>query len=180
MGLFSSSSSNNNGGGSRGFSKVSTEQMRNKCMKDMEAKGLKSTLLDESDNIVFMSFGGKRYDTFVLLDFDEETYCTSVHLSSQSFAKCDSSKLPAVVLKLNELNKRFRWVKFWVNDDCALTCDADSLVKYETVGDDCAELAIRMSNILEDALEALEGLATLDEETANQLKFVAILKQKMG
>ena len=185
MGLFGSksSSSGTSGGSSSGGSfssgPVDAVSMREAFTRYLDQKDFKYVVIDKEDNIVAMTFGGSRYDTFVLTDFDEGATCDSVHFSSQHFAKCSKDKLPQVIIKLNELNRRFRWVKTWVDEEGQLTADSDALVSVGTVGPECLQIIIRFSNILEDILEALEGYAEPDEETANAVK-MAMLIAKMS
>ena len=176
MGLFwgSESTSTSSGGGSM---MVTAEQMRGEFTDHMDRKGLKYSVLDESDNIVLLFFGGKKYDTYVVADFDESTPCDTVHFSSPNFATCSKSNLPALFIKLNELNRRFRWVKFWVNDEGSLTADTDAYIERGTVGEECMYVILRVSNILEDALESMEGLVELDKSTGDALRMAGVLRR---
>ena len=164
-------------GGSGVSTSIDAKGMRNIWCRHMDAKGVKYSVLDEDDNIVLLSFGGKKFDTIVLADFDENVPCESVHFNSQHFAKCYKSNLPAVIIKLNELNRRFRWVKFWVDEEGHLTADGDCMVYPASVAECVTHCCFRFSNILEDALEALKGYAEPDEETAQALKLAAVLKK---
>lgn len=177
MGLFGGGSKTSSTASSGGV--VSAEQMRKAFMQYMDQNDIKYAVLDESDNLVALTFGGSKYDTFVLVDFDEGGNCDSVHFSSQHFAKCELGSLPNVIIKLNELNRRFRWLKFWVDEEGHLTADSDAIIEIGSVGAECVQAAFRISDILEDALEALEGFAVPDEETANAIK-LAMLMKKLG
>lgn len=178
MGLFSKSFSGGTGGGYSGGS-VTAAQMRQAFERHMDSEGIKYTVLDEDDSIVYLAFGGSRYETFVLVDFDEDMPCTSAHFNSPGFAKILPGKNAEVLVKLNQINKRFRWVKFWADDDGTLTADCDAVLDIDSVGKECLEVSIRLSNIIENALDELKGIAELDADKKMQLSLVAALK-KMG
>lgn len=180
MGLFSRNTGGSGGiGGGFSGGPATAPQMRNAFARFMDTKGIKYTVLDDDDNIIYLAFGGSRYDTFVLVDFDENVPCDSAHFSSNGFAKIIPGKNAEALVKLNQINKKFRWVKFWMDDEGKFTADCDAVLDMATVGEECLQVAIRLSNIIENALEELEGVAQMDKEQKMQLDLVATIK-KMG
>ncbi len=183
MGIFSRSGggggSVSSGGGGGGFGLVDAPAMRKAFERFMDEKGVKYSVLDEDDNIVYLSFGGSKYETFVFVDFDENVPCNSAHFSSNGFAKIIPGKNAEALVKLNELNRRFRWVKFWMDGDGIFTADCDAIVELGSVGDECVNMAFRLSNITEDALDELQGIATVNKEQKDQFDLVAAIK-RMG
>lgn len=154
---------------------ATAEQLRQEFMKFMDRKGLKYTVFDEDDNIVYLAFGGSK-ETFVLADFDEEgNKADSVHFVSQGFAK--ASNIPAALVKLNEINKSYRWVKFYMDDQGTISADCDAMVYPGSVGEECTAICIRMSNIIEGALDKLAGVAEIDEDAKRMLDMMAVLKR---
>ena len=148
-------------------------------MDFMDRTDITYTVFSESDNIVHLAFGGDK-ETFVLVDFDEhDDEFESVHFVSQNFAKASGTNVPAALVRLNEVNKQFRWVKFYMSEDGAISADCDAVVYPGTVGEECTQIAFRMSSIIKEALKLLEGVAEIDEEAKRMLDILAMMK-RMG
>ena len=155
---------------------ATAEDLRKEFMDFMDAKGVKYTILDEADNILYLAFGGDT-DTYVMVDFDEEgDNASSVHFSSLGFAKIEQADMPAALVKLNEVNRKYRWATFFINDN-ELSANSDAKIFPGSVGPECFEVAIRLSNIIEDAMKDFAGIATPDEEKMKMLAIVAMMKR---
>ena len=50
---------------------ATAESLRQEFMRHMDSRGIKYTVFQEEDNIVYLAFGGDK-ETFVLVDFDED------------------------------------------------------------------------------------------------------------
>ena len=156
---------------------ATAEDLRREFMNYMDAKGIKYTVLDEKDNIVYLAFGGDK-ETFVLVDFDEEDdNASSVHFLSQNFAKAERAMIPSALVKVNEINRSYRWVKFYISDDGEISADCDAVIQPGSVGAECLEITIRMSNIIEGALDKLAGIADINKEAKQMLDVVALMKR---
>ena len=156
---------------------ATAENLREEFMRYMDLKDVKYTVFDEEDNIVYLAFGGDK-ETFVLVDFDEEgNDASSARFVSQGFATVEKSKVPATLVKLNEINRQFRWVKFHMSDDGKISADCDAVLTPGTVGEECLEITIRMSNIIENALDMLDGVAEINMETKRTLDIIALIQR---
>ena len=156
---------------------ATAESLRREFMSYMDKKDVKYTVFDEEDNIVYLAFGGDK-ETFVLVDFDEEgNDADSVHFVSQGFAKAERSKIPMALVKLNEINRQFRWVKFHMDEDGVISADCDAVISPGTVGEECLQITIRMSNIIESALDKLDGVAEIDMDAKRTLDLLAVMKR---
>ena len=143
-------------------------QLRQEFQQYLDQKGCRYTVVDESDNIVRIGFaasshmedGGHR--TRIYVDFDEEPDVDGipcVHFVAQDFASCTAENVPAVLVKLNELNKRFRWAKFWLDQsDNTISCDGDAMIFEGSVGSECWRFVIHVSNIVEKGFIELGSL----------------------
>lgn len=60
-------------------------------------------------------------------------------------------KRNACILTCNELNQKFRWVRFYLDEDNDLMAEADALVYRDTCGEECLKLVSRMVNIIDEA-----------------------------
>lgn len=154
---------------------ATAEQLRREFERFMDSNGIKYTLIDESDNLLALQFAGDTADTHVLIDFDEDGgQADGVNFKSEAFAKCNGS-VSNIYPKLNSLNKQYRWVKFWVNDDGAIWANCDAVVFPGSVGEECAQIAFRMSRIIEEAIKDLGSSVTVNDEVSNMLRMMSFL-----
>ena len=63
----------------------------------------------------------------------------------------DDEKFSKALVLCNELNKQYRWVKFYIDDDRDIAVSADAIVDLSSVGSECAEMVSRMVNISDAA-----------------------------
>ena len=159
---------------------VTAEQLRQEFMDHMDKLGVRYTVMDDEDNIVYLSFGGDT-ETFVIVDFDESNDgdANSVCFVSQGFAQVKQANVPAALVKLNEVNGRYRWVKFFMREN-QLTAIFDAKVYPGSVGDECTEMAVRMSNNIERALKDFEGIAVVDDDAKWAFDMMAAMKHMSG
>ena len=157
---------------------VTAEDLRKEFTDFMDEHDIHYTVMDEKDNMVYLAFGGDQH-TYVMVDFDETDGrdAESVHFSSPGFATVEKANVPAALIALNKVNRKFRWVKFFMGDDNKLCADCDATVFPGTVGQECFHCAGRMSDIIEHALKEFEGVAEVDEETMKMLSMVAAMKR---
>lgn len=156
---------------------ATAESLRQEFMRHMDSRDIKYTVFDEDDNIVYLAFGGDK-ETFVLVDFDEDgNDAETVHFVSNNFAKAEKSKIPLALVRINEINRQYRWVKFYMSDDGEISADCDAVVSSGSVGPECVQIAIRMSNIIEDALDKLAGAAEINEDAKRTFDLIAVMKR---
>ena len=55
----------------------------------------------------------------------------------------------------NELNNKYRWVKFYLDDDSDVVAQIDAYVDDETCGGECLSLVRRMVNIVDGGYPTL-------------------------
>ena len=156
---------------------ATAEELRQEFTDYMDMKGLKYTVMDKEDNMVYLAFGGEK-ETFVMVDFDESgDDSDSVHFNSIGFAKAAKADFAKALVKINDINRKYRWVKTFILEDGKICCDADANVYPGTVGQECVQVVIRMSNIIEDILGDLEGVAEIDEEAKKTFDMLAMFKR---
>ena len=85
---------------------------------------------------------------YVIFDAEDNN---GVHFTARDFAIVPKDKYAAVLLACNEANAKYRWVKFYINDDLEIVLDEDAVIDRSSVGQECAEVAFRISDILDDA-----------------------------
>ena len=84
---------------------------------------------------------------FVVFDSDG----ASVQLVSSPIARIPIEKTSGMLLAINDVNCRFRWVKMYLDRDNDLVAEADLIIDEYTAGESCVELVMRMASIIDDA-----------------------------
>ncbi|MCC8356959.1 MAG: YbjN domain-containing protein [Oscillospiraceae bacterium] len=71
----------------------------------------------------------------VLVAFPED--CKYAAIRCFNFASVPKDRLGHALIVCNELNKKYKWVKFYVDDDGDMTAEDDAIIDAETCGDEC-------------------------------------------
>lgn len=125
----------------------------NKVELAMTERGLKFDHVDEYDNpMITLSFGGGDFSythivVHLVFDLDGE----SAQLITSPIANTPGEKTAKMLLVLNECNRKFRWVKFYLDNDNDVVANGDVLFDEQNVGDACIELVMRTASIIDDA-----------------------------
>ncbi len=96
---------------------------------------------------VRVGFTGKHGQTFSFIFFFEEKY---MNVKCFSICKVPTEKLMDFYVKINEINKQYRWVKFYLDGDNELTLACDAILSEETAGEETLEIMRRCLNIMNE------------------------------
>ena len=119
-------------------------------LRYMDKKGIKYTAID--DRAVRVQYSGDNVNTIaVIVIFDENNSGKTVHFVVTSLAKFNEKKLANGLVVCNTLNQKFRWTKFYIDNDMDLRVEADAIVDDESVGEECAEMVQRIVQISDQA-----------------------------
>lgn len=109
---------------------------------------------DHPHDMVGLLFGCDNLDLELNLFFGED--CEDVAIRGFDLVKIPEDKMPAALLAVNELNNRFRFVKFVVEtEDAVIRLELDASFRRHDVGDICYELVMRTVNICDEAYPSL-------------------------
>ena len=110
-------------------------------------KGIKYREL--KPGILSVSYTGKKLKSVeVLVGFnDNDNHVTYKCFSVGDFPKDLYEKALAVC---NKANKKYRWVKFFIDDENTITVSGDLILDERTCGDDCEEMVHRVVGIVDD------------------------------
>ena len=154
----------------------------------MDQEDIVYEVVNREDNIVRLAFGGRDRkgggaDTTIYVDFDEHgDEADSVHFVAQKFAKCTLENFPQVLVKVNDYNTRYRWVKFFVRreDDAAyLYADSDAVLIPGASALECVECSFRMSDIVENVIIDLGDLVEADDGKERLRAMMAALQRML-
>ena len=65
--------------------------------------------------------------------------------------KVSENKVEKAYALCNELNEKFRWVKFYVDSDRDIRVQLDAIMSEDNAGEVCREIVYRMVNIIDGA-----------------------------
>ena len=83
----------------------------------------------------------------VIFDADDN----GTHVAFRTvFENCPDDRISDMLVICNELNIKYRWVKFCIDKDNDIMLEDDAIVSPETAGEECFELVIRTANIMQD------------------------------
>ena len=119
----------------------------NMIKKYFESRELRYTELPDDDVVLRVGFNGKNKPTLeTLLIIDEDT--NTLHLRSYNYCNAPEDKKPEIYKLCSDMNKKFQWVKFYVDEvDNTITLEDDAMLAPENCGDEALGLTIRMIEI---------------------------------
>ena len=115
---------------------------------NLDSKEIRYTVCERENGgiIIQVPFSGKV--TNVIFDGDDN----GTHPALRTvFETCPSDRIADVLVVCNQMNQRFRWVKFYVDNDSDVMIEDDAIVTPENAGEELFELLIRTVNIMKDA-----------------------------
>ena len=117
----------------------------------LNSKGLHFDSREDSDGDVIVSFPYQGKVTRCIFSGDEGKYL-SLYLV---YERVPEDKYADGVLLANEMNCKWKWVKFYVDGDNDLMLQDDAILSIETAANEAFELLVRMINIGDDSKPAI-------------------------
>ena len=127
------------------------------CAK-LESKNLNYKVMEKDYSVIRVGFSldNTDCDTYLIFGDDSE----DLHLISRLDLKIPESKFEKMYKICNNLNKRFRWLKFFVNEDQnVIQAEDDAVIQVESAAEEAFELMLRTNSIIDEAFpEVMAGL----------------------
>ena len=116
-------------------------------------RGLKFDHLDEYDNpVIVLNFGGGDFSyTHVAIHLVFDLDGTSAQIATSPIASAPAEKTAQMLLALNACNHKFRWIKFYLDDDNDVVANGDVIFDEQNTADACIEMIMRAANIIDEA-----------------------------
>ncbi|MBQ8726035.1 MAG: YbjN domain-containing protein [Clostridia bacterium] len=114
----------------------------------MDQEDIKYTV--SSDNVIKVTYTGDNLDSipvYVIFDEEGDEY---VEFKCWDIANFKSREAKAIEV-CNELNAKYRWVKFYMDSDKDIIVSIDAVVDSATCGEECLSLVRRVVNITDEA-----------------------------
>lgn len=126
-------------------------------MRACDEKGLKyknQRDLDSGKSLVVCGVNGSAgntYDVMFIFDKDEESVAVRVY----KLTSCNKENFARVLITVNQLNNKFRWYKFEIDDDQDVNMECDAVIDVDSAGEVCTELLYHCMGIAKDAYPML-------------------------
>jgi hypothetical protein len=105
---------------------------------------------EPKDNVVKVVYTGDNLKTIPIFVFFDADGDPLVSLKCWEIANFRDEKYASGIIACNDLNKEYRWVCFYIDDDHDVVAQIDAYVDEETCGNICTSLVKRMVNIIDD------------------------------
>lgn len=116
----------------------------------LEAKEMKYSVVNEERAVIRVGWNLEGTTLGVFFMFDENG--TSVHIEGHDFLTFTKDKCDKMYKICNDLNRKYRWVKFTVDvEKSVAVVECDAVIQLDTCAEEAVELMLRMTNIVEDA-----------------------------
>lgn len=122
---------------------------KNLFMRYMDRNNVKYT--DVKENVVKVVYTGDNLKTIPIYVFFDADGDPLVSLKCWEIANFKDEKMAAGVIACNQLNCKYRWVKFYLDKDSDVVGQIDAYVDEETGGSECLSLVKRMVNIIDES-----------------------------
>lgn len=111
--------------------------------------------VDAEMQVVRLSYKGENFDgqSFTFVFDDNGTSCQLYAFSIEAF---EEDQLADAYEFCNNLNAKYRWLKFYIDTEHELTAKVDAIVSPETVGRICKELLFRAVDLVDDICKLLQ------------------------
>lgn len=109
-------------------------------------------VIDENTLTIGWEIEGTSIQVFFFFDEDD----THINIRGYDFIKVPSDKYDVMYKALNEVNAKYNFVNFVLNEEKGeVYVKDDAVIQLDTCADECMELMMRMVKIVEDAYPIL-------------------------
>lgn len=116
-------------------------------MRYMDENGIKYS--DVRERVVRVSYSGDNLKSIPVYVYFSENDEPRVRLACSSIAHFEDNKLAAGLIACNELNRKYRWVKFYVDEENDIIAEDDAIIDATSCGPELRELVVRMVDIID-------------------------------
>ena len=116
-----------------------------------ESQGLHVEQMGENGEVLIAGFSMENRDgMMIIMHFDEGDGTAKV--LTQNPAKIPVTSVEKMIKVVNDLNKRFRWIKFYIDEsDNTITAEDDAIIQLDSCGMEMLQCCIQLAKISDDA-----------------------------
>ncbi len=112
--------------------------------------------VNDERNVVTLNYKGEHFDSLTFTFFFDDDGA-SVGVRVYSIVKFQKNQLADAYQFCNEMNNKYRWLKFYVDSDDEFTAAMDAVISVESAGDECYEILTRTVSIVDSVYEILHS-----------------------
>lgn len=112
----------------------------------LDAKGIKYTRRDERS--LRIAYTGDNMKSIPIIVFFDKDGGNTVQFVCWEVGNFKDKEARAYIVN-NAMNAKWRWVKFYIDNDADIAVEADALVDADTCGDEIHEMVVRMVDIID-------------------------------
>lgn len=122
-----------------------------KVFKDhLESMDIKCKLIGDNEEAITMSWNLENTSMRVFFVFGDDN--RDVQLRGMEFIRIPDSKIDQMYKSVNECNSKFRWTKFYLEEeDNEIVVECDAVIQLDSCAEECTELMAHMANIVDQA-----------------------------
>lgn len=117
-------------------------------LRYLDEKGVKYT--DRDEYVVRISYSCDNLKTIPVYIFFDEDGDPMVQFKCWDIANFKNKEAKGI-FACNEMNKTYRWVKFYLDKDADVVASIDAYIAEYNCGEECLALVRRLVNIIDDA-----------------------------
>jgi hypothetical protein len=128
---------------------------KNSCIRFFEEEGVKYT--EPKENIIKVIYSSDNMNGIPILALFDDDGDNLVEFKCFDIINLSNKKDEAIVL-CNNINSKYRWVRFHIDEDGDVICGADTYVFDGSCGIVCKNMLERMANIIDDVYPSFARL----------------------
>ena len=115
-----------------------------------DSHDIRYSMRGDDNEVIRVGFRAENKESVeILLFFSEKN--DNVGIRSFDLCKVPEAKKPALYELCSKLNDKYRWVKFYIDeDDNTITAADDAVIQLDSCGEECLELVMRMCDIADE------------------------------
>ena len=118
----------------------------------LDAQGVK--YLEVKENVIRIGYNAENKDSIAAIVFFDDD--NDVAIRCFEIAKCKNRELNAIQA-CNQLNHKYRWIKFYVDNDSDIIASTDAYVTEDSCGEEIFRLVLTLIDIVDKAYPAIMG-----------------------
>ncbi len=114
----------------------------------LEAKGFKVDVGGDDEHILVSEFKMEnRNDIRIVMDFSADNH--DVSIKALDIAEVPESARNAMLNEINSINRDFRWVKFYVDEENKIIAEDDAIIQLDSCAEEVFRCDLQLVSILD-------------------------------
>jgi len=116
----------------------------------LDSQEVKNSFVDDEQNVIRVGWNLHNTSITMLFSFDEDDH--DVHIQGFDFLKVAEENYAKSLKVVNDLNQKYRWVKFTLDTERGMVAvEDDAIIDVDTCAAEVNELMLRMAHIVDES-----------------------------